>query len=81
MLNLLPLVVVFPLAGFVVLTITRDRIAERVAAMVGVGSIGLAALVALRLVMNSLRPRRQVALTRSRCGRGCESVILHRGSR
>src|SRR5262245_49022903 len=45
MLNLLPLVVVFPLAGFVILTISRDRIAERIAALIGVGSIGLAMLV------------------------------------
>jgi NADH-quinone oxidoreductase subunit L len=47
MLNLLPLVVLFPLVGFVVLTMAQGRINERAAAVIGVGSVGLSALVAL----------------------------------
>ncbi len=47
MLNLLPLVVAFPLVGFVVLTIAQGRINERAAAVVGVGSVGLSAIVTL----------------------------------
>jgi NADH-quinone oxidoreductase subunit L len=45
MLNLLTLVVVAPLIGFVVLTIARERLSERLAAIVGVGSVGLSALI------------------------------------
>jgi len=47
MLNLLPLVVIFPLAGFLLLTIAQGRIGERAAAIIGVGSVGLSAIVAM----------------------------------
>ncbi|MBI2384303.1 MAG: NADH-quinone oxidoreductase subunit L [Gammaproteobacteria bacterium] len=43
--HLLPLVFAFPLAGFLILAFARGRLAETPAAIVGVGSIGLAALL------------------------------------
>jgi NADH-quinone oxidoreductase subunit L len=49
MLNLLPLVFIFPLMGFVSLAFVRGRISENVAAVIGVGSIGLAALLTVVL--------------------------------
>jgi NADH-quinone oxidoreductase subunit L len=45
--NLMSLIFVFPLAGFALLTIARERLSESAAAIVGVGSIGLSALVTL----------------------------------
>jgi hypothetical protein len=45
MLNLLPLVFIFPLMGFVSLAFVRGRISENLAADIGVGSIGLSALL------------------------------------
>ena len=47
MLQLLPLVFVFPIVGFTLLAFARGRLAEGPAAIVGVGSIGLSALVTL----------------------------------
>ncbi len=45
MLDLLFLVFVFPLLGFVTLALSRTRIAENTAAVIGVGAIGLSALL------------------------------------
>ena len=45
--NLLPLTFIFPLIGFVLLALLRDRISERLAALIGVGTMGLSALSAL----------------------------------
>ncbi len=47
MLNLLWLIPVFPLAGFVMLALAGSRLSRSGVAVVGVGSIGLAALVAI----------------------------------
>lgn len=44
--NLLFLTFVLPLAGFVLLAFSRGRISENTAAVIGVGSVGLSALVA-----------------------------------
>jgi NADH-quinone oxidoreductase subunit L len=44
--NLLFLTFLFPLCGFLTLAFARDRVSENTAAVIGVGSIGLAALVA-----------------------------------
>jgi NADH-quinone oxidoreductase subunit L len=44
--NLLFLVFLFPLLGFVILAFGRGKIPEQLAAVIGVGSIGLSALVA-----------------------------------
>ncbi len=45
MLNLLPLVFMFPLIGFVTLAFARGKMPEKFAAIVGVGSVGLSALL------------------------------------
>jgi hypothetical protein len=47
MLDLLFLVFAFPVAGFVILAFARGRLTETPAAIVGVGSVGLSALVTL----------------------------------
>jgi len=44
--NQLYLTILFPLIGFLILVSARKRLSENVAAVVGVGSVGLAALVA-----------------------------------
>ncbi|ASK35244.1 NADH-quinone oxidoreductase subunit L [Alcanivorax sp. N3-2A] len=43
--NLLPLVIILPLAGFLLLAFSRGRWSERTATLIGVGSVGLAALL------------------------------------
>src|SRR5690554_8085520 len=43
--NLLFLTLVFPLLGFLLLAFSRGRWSERTSALVGVGSVGLSALV------------------------------------
>ena len=45
MLNLLPLTFVFPIVGFLALTFIGSRLPERAAAVIGVGSIALSAVV------------------------------------
>ena len=44
--HFLPLVFIFPLLGFISLAFARGRISENLAAVIGVGSIGLSALTA-----------------------------------
>jgi len=41
------LTILFPLIGFILLAAGRDKLSENVAALIGVGSVGLSALVAL----------------------------------
>ena len=41
--NLLFLTFVFPLLGYILLSLSRERISENVAALIGVGSLGLSA--------------------------------------
>jgi NADH-quinone oxidoreductase subunit L len=53
--DLLFLTFAFPIAGFVILAFARGRLAELPAAVVGVGSIGLAFLVTLALGVEFLR--------------------------
>ncbi|KTT27144.1 NADH-quinone oxidoreductase subunit L [Pseudomonas oryzihabitans] len=43
--NLLPLTFAFPLAGYFLLAFSRGRLSENLSALIGVGSVGLAALV------------------------------------
>lgn len=45
--SLLPFTFIFPLIGFLLLTVIRDRMSEKAAAIIGVGSMGLSALSAL----------------------------------
>jgi NADH-quinone oxidoreductase subunit L len=54
MLELLFLVFVFPIAGFLILAFARGRLKEGPAAVVGVGSIGLSALTTLGLGISFL---------------------------
>lgn len=44
--NLLPLSIVFPVAGYLLLAFSRGRWSETISAVIGAGSVGLAALVA-----------------------------------
>jgi NADH-quinone oxidoreductase subunit L len=52
--NWLWLVPALPFAGFVLLTLLGSRISRRVQAVIGVGSIGLAALLAILIAINFL---------------------------
>lgn len=52
--NLLPLTVLFPLFGFLLLAVGRDRLSEGVASVIGVGSMGLSALCAFWVGMTFL---------------------------
>ena len=45
--SMLPLTFMLPLIGFLILATMRDRLSENAAAVVGVGSMGFAALCAL----------------------------------
>lgn len=45
--NFLYLTILFPLIGFLLLAVGRDKLSENVAAVIGVGSVGLSALTAL----------------------------------
>jgi len=53
--NLLYLTFVFPLVGFLLLASLRQRLSENVAAVIGVGSMGLSALTALYVGMDFLQ--------------------------
>ncbi len=45
--NLLYLTVLLPLLGFILLAFSRGRFSENLAATIGIGSVGLSALVTL----------------------------------
>ncbi|MBP5133878.1 hypothetical protein HUT02_34435, partial [Pseudomonas protegens] len=48
--NLLFLTFVFPLIGFLLLSFSRGRLSENLSALIGVGSIGLSAIVAAYVI-------------------------------
>ena len=48
--NLLFLTFVFPLIGFLLLSFSRGRFSENLSALIGVGSIGLSAIVAAYVI-------------------------------
>lgn len=50
--NLLYLTILLPLIGFLLLAFSRGRWSENVSATIGVGSIGLAALVTVHVAMD-----------------------------
>jgi NADH-quinone oxidoreductase subunit L len=76
--NLVWLIFVFPLVGFAWLTFARERMSSARPAIVGVGSIGLSALVTAHVVSTSHRSRKpRIA---KRCGRGCRSARSRRRS-
>ena len=45
--SMLPLTFILPLLGFIILSTMRDKLSEKAATIVGVGSMGLSALFAL----------------------------------
>ena len=51
MFELLFLVALIPLLGFVILTFSRDRLSENAAATIGVGTVGMSALITLGLAI------------------------------
>lgn len=52
--SLLYLTIIFPLIGFILLASLRDQISEKMAAIIGVGSMGLSALTAAFVATNFL---------------------------
>ena len=64
--NMLALTIIFPLIGFVLLAFSRGRWSENLSASVGIGSIGLAALVTAYAGSTSLTT--DVSLSACRCG-------------
>lgn len=52
--NLLFLTFVFPVIGFILLAGLRDKISEKIAALIGVGSMGLSAATALYVIADFL---------------------------
>ncbi|GAB7195362.1 NADH-quinone oxidoreductase subunit L [Dickeya oryzae] len=61
--NLLYLTILFPLIGFLLLAFSRGRWSENVSATIGVGSIGLAALVTGGVVMDFLSQQQPGGVT------------------
>ncbi|WP_075181308.1 NADH-quinone oxidoreductase subunit L [Pantoea sp. 1.19] len=58
--NLLYLTILFPLIGFILLAFSRGRWSENLAATVGIGSVGLAALVTLNVGIDFFHNGQQV---------------------
>ena len=54
--NMLALTIILPLIGFVLLAFSRGRWSENVSAIVGVGSVGLAALVTAFIGVDFIQP-------------------------
>ncbi|HCW96454.1 MAG TPA: NADH-quinone oxidoreductase subunit L, partial [Pseudomonas sp.] len=48
--NLLPLTFAFPLLGYFLLAFSRGRLSENLAAIIGVGSVGLSALTSAWII-------------------------------
>ncbi|NKI75949.1 NADH-quinone oxidoreductase subunit L [Dickeya sp. CFBP 2040] len=61
--NLLYLTILFPLIGFLLLAFSRGRWSENISATIGVGSIGLAALVTGGVVMDFLSQQQPGGVT------------------
>ncbi len=59
------LTVLFPLIGFILLAAGRDKLSENVAAIIGVGSVGLSALFALIAGMAFTSSGQQVFCSKS----------------
>ncbi len=68
--NLLFLTLLFPLLGWFLLAFSRGRSAENTAALIGVGSVGLAALTSRLGHLPVPSTCRRVASTPRRCGSG-----------
>ncbi len=74
--NLLALTIIFPLIGFLLLAFSRGRWSENPAATVGVGSVGLAALVTAYVAIDFFAQKAAGVqlFEQSRCGPGWRSV-------
>lgn len=70
------LTVLFPLIGFILLAAGRDKLSENVAAVIGVGSVGLSALFALIAGMAFTTSGQQVLF--KTCGHGSMLAVLRR---
>lgn len=57
--NMLPLTVLLPLLSFLLLAFSRDRWSENLSATIGVGSVGLAALVSLFVAIDFFTVQQQ----------------------
>jgi len=65
------LIPAFPLAGFLILALSGNRrLPHAFTSLVGVGSVGLSALLAVLLGAEFSSPRRRDRLTRRRSGPG-----------
>jgi NADH:ubiquinone oxidoreductase subunit 5 (subunit L)/multisubunit Na+/H+ antiporter MnhA subunit len=71
--NMLALTIIFPLIGFVLLAFSRGRWSENLSATVGMGSVGLAALVTAYVGVDFFATANRRSACR--CGPGCRSVI------
>ena len=72
--NMLALTFIFPLIGFLILAIARDRMCQKTAKIVGVGAMGLSVIAALVAGIQFLGTSREPYLFL--CGRGLQWVIL-----
>ena len=71
--NMLALTIIFPLIGFVLLAFSRGRWSENLSATVGMGSVGLAALVTAYAGIDFFNNGRQAFSVP--LWTGCRSVI------
>ncbi|MDO5650868.1 MAG: NADH-quinone oxidoreductase subunit L [Moraxella sp.] len=60
---MLAMTFIFPLIGFLILAIGRDKLSEKLATFIGVGSMGLSALVALMVAAGFLGGDRAIQFT------------------
>jgi NADH-quinone oxidoreductase subunit L len=72
--NMLALTIIFPLIGFLLLSFSRGRWSENLSATVGIGSIGLSALVTAIVGLDFINNGQ---VSPSRCGPGCPLVFQH----
>ena len=75
--NMLALTILLPLIGFVLLAFSRGRWSENLSATVGMGSVGLAALVTAYVGVDFFANGKQAASvppTAAACGRGSFSA-------
>lgn len=74
--NMLALTIILPFIGFVLLAFSRGRWSENLSATVGVGSIGLTALVTAFVGVDFFATTSR--LTASRCGPDVSRRLQHR---
>lgn len=72
------LTILFPLIGFVLLAAGRNKLPENVAAIIGVGAVGLSALFALIAGLDFVNNGKELYV--QHLWTGSMSVVLHRAS-